>query len=62
MQTDTQSDQVPIWVNNQAGPTMIGDLECLEKASEETLLSTTFSLDPDTEESFYFGPVTEDGE
>jgi hypothetical protein len=62
VETDSQPDQVPIWVNNQTGQAMTGDLDCLEQTSEEPLLSTTFSLDRDTEESFYFSPVTEDGE
>ena len=62
VESDTQPDQVPVWIDNQSGSAKTGAVEWTETGTNEQLLAAEFDLEPDEEESFYAEPITEDGE
>ena len=62
VESDTQPDQVPVWINNQTGVVQTGEVEWTEDGTNNQILATPFEVEPDDEESFYVDGITESGE
>jgi hypothetical protein len=62
VETDTQPESVPIWVENLTEQARTVSVECIANGSDETLVSTEVELDPEDEQSFYADPIAGDGE
>lgn len=62
VESDTQPDQVPVWINNQTGAIQTGEVEWTEDGTSNQLLAAEFEVQPDDEASFYADGITEGGE
>lgn len=62
VESNTQPDQVPVWINNQTEVVQTGEVEWTEIGTNNQMLAAKFAVQPDDEASFYADGITEEGE